>query len=132
MTDTDPSSPEFEALSKEEKAKIYYFDLGWDVSSIADELDERQKTISDWLDDIKPRPKNELRRNRPRWVGPEFKKVFALYEAGKLPSEIVKEVSLHRATVYKVLAEKYGARFGRPGRKSTPRGLEAINMREAV
>lgn len=106
----DPASPEFLNLSKEEQARVYYFDMGWDVSAIAEELDERKKTIGEWLDGIVRYPKDGVKRNRPRLVGPEFKKVFDLYEAGKSPAQILKEVSLHRSTVYKAIAEKYGAR----------------------
>lgn len=109
MIRVDPASPEFEHLPKQEQARIYYFDIGWSVAAIAEELDEGRKTVGEWLDGVVRLPRQDLKRPRPRHVGPEFDKLFALYAAGKRPVEIIKLVKLHRSTVYEAIAEKFGS-----------------------
>jgi hypothetical protein len=100
----DPASPDFEALSPDLQARVWYFEIGWDVPAIADELGISTKVVGRWLDSdgmhLRERPKRQ--RNR------DYSEVYRLYECGKTPTEIIKTLCLPTGNVYRALQRKYG------------------------
>lgn len=108
----DPAHEAFTRLPREHQARIYYFNIGWNVTSIADELNTRRRTVRRWLDadirsdekasdKVKARTEDECER--------DYSEVCSLHRQGKSPKEIIAKTGIPRTTVYRVLKDRFGS-----------------------
>ena len=114
MIHVDPASPDFSRLSKKEKAKIYYFDIGWDERAICDELDVPSRKVERWLDEEVATPKHSRACRQDRIPTAEdcerdHPEVCTLFKQGKSAREIITELGMPQSTVYHVLKRRFGS-----------------------
>lgn len=107
MMTVDPASPDFMTLPPRAQARVYYFDIGWDERAIADELDVRVKVVDRWLD-YDAEDEITMRPRKPRQTNRDYSQVYALYEAGRTPRQIIAQLGLPTGNVYRALQAKYG------------------------
>ena len=115
MIHVDPAHPAFENLPREEQARIYHRNMGWDLNAIADEFGVERRTVRTWVD---PHAKALRKACRDRARGKpapapqaprDYSEVYRLHSQGMPTLEIVASLGLPKGTVYRVVRE-YRAR----------------------
>lgn len=115
MIHVDPAHPAFEQLPRDQQARILYFNVGWSVAALADEYGVNKRAVQRWLDksfrdaDNERRLREHHETKREPVYERDYSDVYGLFTDGMTPMEIIAALGLPRATVYRVLKEKYGS-----------------------